>query len=375
MDQIVSNKAPAAAGQAQRVVRHAGLDRLYHWLMAVCVLTLMATAFLPILGIKFEWLDIHWITGVVLAALILIHIVRALFFQDWRNMWIGRRDLQEAWRSVARLLGGRAALPKPGKYDASQKLYHLAVAIVVLSAVGSGLLMLLKIDTPLMAPQSLCVLGRHLGRDLRGPWHGGHDDRRHRDHPSLFHPHAGRLVHASRHGSRLDQPRGIRTASRCRALEGITANRRALAPPAAPGASMASPETDKPQTVAAAIDTIESTYELMLAYAAQGRASEENDPLGLRAALQRADAALDVLAAATPADLASPGGAIAQATADMLAVLRQDVARARAAIRFVLAQRALGSQIIDNLNASIHIRALLTDIFLLDEAFEKAPSA
>ncbi len=149
MDQIVSNKAPAAAGQAQRVVRHAGLDRLYHWLMAVCVLTLMATAFLPILGIKFEWLDIHWITGVVLAALILIHIVRALFFQDWRNMWIGRRDLQEAWRSVARLLGGRAALPKPGKYDASQKLYHLAVAIVVLSAVGSGLLMLLKIDTPL----------------------------------------------------------------------------------------------------------------------------------------------------------------------------------------------------------------------------------
>lgn len=138
---------------------------------------------------------------------------------------------------------------------------------------------------------------------------------------------------------------------------------------------MASPETDKPQTVAAAIDTIELTYELMLAYAAQGRASEENDPLGLRAALQRADAALDVLAAATPADLASPGGAIAQATADMLAVLRQDVARARAAIRFVLAQRALGSQIIDNLNASIHIRALLTDIFLLDEAFEKAPSA
>lgn len=149
MDQVTANKAPATAGQAQRVVRHAALDRLYHWLMAVCVLTLMATAFLPILGIKFEWLDIHWITGVLLAALILIHIVRALFFQDWRNMWIGWRDLQEAWRSVARLLGGRTALPKPGKYDASQKLYHLAVAIVVLSVVGSGLLMLLKIDTPL----------------------------------------------------------------------------------------------------------------------------------------------------------------------------------------------------------------------------------
>lgn len=138
---------------------------------------------------------------------------------------------------------------------------------------------------------------------------------------------------------------------------------------------MASPEPDKPQNVAAAIDTIESTYELMLAYAAQGRQNEQDDPLGVRAALQRADAALDSLAAATPADLGSPGGAVAQATADMLAVLRQDVAKARAAIRFVLAQRSLGSQIIDNLNASIHIRALLTDIFLLDEAFEKADSA
>jgi len=137
---------------------------------------------------------------------------------------------------------------------------------------------------------------------------------------------------------------------------------------------MASPEPDK-QSVAAAIDAIESTYELMLAYAAQGRQSEEGDPLGVRAALQRADAALDVLTAATPGDLGSPGGAVAQATADMLAVLRQDVAKARAAIRFVLAQRTLGSQIIDNLNASIHIRALLTDIFLLDEAFDEAETA
>jgi hypothetical protein len=138
---------------------------------------------------------------------------------------------------------------------------------------------------------------------------------------------------------------------------------------------MASPEPDKPQSVAAAIDAIESTYELMLAYAAQGRQSEEGDPLGVRAALQRADAALDVLTAATPGDLGAPGGAVAQAAADMLAMLRQDVARARAAIRFVLAQPTLGSQIIDNLNASIHIRALLTDIFLLDEAFDEAETA
>jgi hypothetical protein len=133
---------------------------------------------------------------------------------------------------------------------------------------------------------------------------------------------------------------------------------------------MASRELDRPQTVAAAIDVIESTYELMLAYAAQGREREDDDPLGLRDALQRADLALDVLDAATPADLGAPAGAVAEATAAMLAVMKQDVAKARAAFRFVLAQRSIGSQIVDNLNASIHVRALLTDIFLIDEALE-----
>jgi len=133
----------------QRVNRHSGVDRLYHWLMASCIIILITTAFLPILGIKFEWLDIHWITGVAFSALILIHIVRALVWQDWRNMWIGFSDLRDLWRGTARLLGANKALPLPGKYDAAQKLYHLGVAVVVLAVVGSGLLMLLKIDTPL----------------------------------------------------------------------------------------------------------------------------------------------------------------------------------------------------------------------------------
>jgi hypothetical protein len=136
---------------------------------------------------------------------------------------------------------------------------------------------------------------------------------------------------------------------------------------------MARPETEQPQSVAAAIEAIEATYELTLAYAAQGRQSEADDPMGVRAALRRADAALDVLAAATPEDFGAPPGGVAQATAGLLAVLRSDIAAARAAIRFVLAQRTIGSQIVDNLNASIHIRALLTDIFLLDEAFEQSP--
>jgi hypothetical protein len=138
---------------------------------------------------------------------------------------------------------------------------------------------------------------------------------------------------------------------------------------------MASSELDKPTSVAAAIDVIESTYELMLAYAAQGREREDDDPLGVRQALVHAVAALDVLAAAAPADLGAPGGGLAEAAAAMLAVMKQDIEKVRAAFGFVLAQRSIGSQMIDNLNASIHVRALLTDIFLLDEALKDGERA
>ena len=44
----------------------------------------------------------------------------------------------------------------------------------------------------------------------------------------------------------------------------------------------------------------------------------------------------------------------------------------RAAVRLALAVPSIGSQLIDNLNASIHVRTLLTDVFLLDEALKAA---
>jgi hypothetical protein len=48
-------------------------------------------------------------------------------------------------------------------------------------------------------------------------------------------------------------------------------------------------------------------------------------------------------------------------------VLDRDAHDSLAAIELVLAQPAISSQLIDNLNASIHLRALLTDLFLLSE--------
>lgn len=48
-------------------------------------------------------------------------------------------------------------------------------------------------------------------------------------------------------------------------------------------------------------------------------------------------------------------------------VVARDARNSQAAMELVLAQRRISSQLIDNLNASIHLRALLTDLFLIDE--------
>jgi hypothetical protein len=124
-----------------------------------------------------------------------------------------------------------------------------------------------------------------------------------------------------------------------------------------------------PKTLAEAIDVIEEAYEFMLAFAAQGRRGEDDDAgSGIRERLARAQAALAVIAAAKLDDVAT--GPDAGATAEFLEVVRQDAERARAAFAFVGAQSTIGSQIIDNLNASTHVRTLLTDLFLLDEALK-----
>jgi cytochrome b subunit of formate dehydrogenase len=135
---------------SERVTRHRLADRVYHWLMAASVLILIGSAFLPILGWKFEWVSLHWMTGIALALLVLIHIVRALFWQDWRGMLPDGADIHNAWRSIRHAISmGEPARGRSGKYKLLQKLYHLAVAALVLSIIASGMLMLLKIDTPL----------------------------------------------------------------------------------------------------------------------------------------------------------------------------------------------------------------------------------
>ena len=139
---------PTDGGKGARRLRHALADRLFHWLSAVCVLVLLGTSLLPILGVEFAWVTIHWVTGLALAALVLAHIVRAVFWQDLGSMWIGWRDLARAWRQLRRILAGSSAQKIEGKYSLAQRAIHLAFSIVVSTAIATGCLMLVKIDTP-----------------------------------------------------------------------------------------------------------------------------------------------------------------------------------------------------------------------------------
>jgi hypothetical protein len=121
------------------------------------------------------------------------------------------------------------------------------------------------------------------------------------------------------------------------------------------------------ETFAQRVEAIEAAYEFMLAYAAQGRREEPQGPGHIRDFMKRAEAALDGLPAAARG--ACPP-ALASAAGPLIEVLADDSRKALAAVRFVLATRAITSQIIDNLNASIHLRALLTDLFLIDESIK-----
>jgi hypothetical protein len=109
----------------------------------------------------------------------------------------------------------------------------------------------------------------------------------------------------------------------------------------------------------------------MLAYAAQGLPSDTgNSGPQLRIFLQRTAEALSGIAEAHAQTVRSEGIQPVEKFDAFLAVLDRDANDALAAVELVLAQPALSSQLIDNLNASIHLRALLTDLFLIDEVMK-----
>jgi hypothetical protein len=123
-------------------------------------------------------------------------------------------------------------------------------------------------------------------------------------------------------------------------------------------------------------DAIEGGYEFSLAYAAQGLPTDQGAANSgqLRDHLKRFEAALTGLGPAYRECAAALGVGPQDALDGFLKTLEADAATTQSALRLVLGQPGISSQMIDNINASIHVRALLTDVFVIDEIL-KAPRA
>ena len=121
-----------------------------------------------------------------------------------------------------------------------------------------------------------------------------------------------------------------------------------------------------------AIEAIEGGYEFLLAYAAQGFEANQSGQhaTDARNRLTGMKAALDALDRLAKASVGSDA-----AYDSFLSTLRADAERAAGIVSVVLGADGISSQLIDNFNASSHIRTVLTDLFLLDEALaQKAQS-
>jgi hypothetical protein len=124
-------------------------------------------------------------------------------------------------------------------------------------------------------------------------------------------------------------------------------------------------------------NTIEETYEFMLAYAAQGLPGDPSNKTGsqLTEFLRRSDAALSGLADLFRTIVRREAIEPADKYDAFIDVLERDARDAQAALQLAMVQPAISSQLVDNLNASIHLRALLTDLFLIDEIVKAQAAA
>lgn len=123
--------------------------------------------------------------------------------------------------------------------------------------------------------------------------------------------------------------------------------------------------------LASRIETVESSYEYLLAYAAQGRQHDQGTEARTR--LTALHAALDGLVEDARAALVpgKPDAWRVDVDAFLDAVAR-DAAIARGAVALALRREGISSLLVDNLNASVHLRALLTDLFLIEQSLKSS---
>lgn len=138
-----------AASVPARITRHSLPARMFHWIMAASMLTLLGTASAPVLGLQFNWVQIHWIAGLVLTVSIIYHIIHASVWMDFWSIWLNGDDVKEAMIRFRRALGGKEPAPrKAAKYPWDNKMYHTLIVLSAIASVPTGILMMNRVQTP-----------------------------------------------------------------------------------------------------------------------------------------------------------------------------------------------------------------------------------
>jgi cytochrome b subunit of formate dehydrogenase len=147
--EFASGASPTIVARLPKhVPRHSLVARLFHWVMAASMFTLLFTAFLPKVGIQFNWVTYHWIAGTVLTISVLFHIVHASFWLDFWSIWPDKTDVQDAWRRVRRFVGLSAPAPRRfAKYPLENKLFHGVIILCGLSVIFTGVFMMSRVRT------------------------------------------------------------------------------------------------------------------------------------------------------------------------------------------------------------------------------------
>jgi len=140
--------AALAARVPERVARHSLAARMFHWIMAAAMFALLITAFLPRVGVRFDWVAYHWMAGTVLTISVIFHVVHASFWLDFWSIWPDRADLEDTKRRVQRFMGRPAPPPRRfAKYPLENKLYHGVITLTGLAVILTGVLMMFRVRT------------------------------------------------------------------------------------------------------------------------------------------------------------------------------------------------------------------------------------
>src|SRR5271154_3691196 len=147
--QFAEDASPQAAARLpSRIPRHSLAARLFHWIMAASMFALLFTAFLPKVGVQFDWVTYHWIAGAVLTVSILFHVIHASFWLDFWAIWPDKTDVEDAYKRVRRFFGMSAPPPRKfAKYPLENKLFHGIIILCGLSVILTGVFMMSRVRT------------------------------------------------------------------------------------------------------------------------------------------------------------------------------------------------------------------------------------